>query len=417
MESRADEIGGGMESLKLFGRFVADSGKAVTRGSKPYFVWMALLAVLIAVGTFAYVDQLSSGLITSNMRDQVSWGFYIGNFAFLVGVAAAAVVLVVPAYVYNWGPIREVVLVAEMLSVAAIIMCILFVTVDVGRPGIIWHMAPGVGTPNFPHSMLVWDVLVLSSYFLINYFIVTYLMFKGYAGQPYNAALIMPIVFLSIPMAIGIHTVTAMLFLGVKARAFWHTAILAPRFLSSAFCSGPALMVLIFLVLRHLRRLRISDEAILKIGELLAYAMALNLFLLGVEVFAEFYSPTSHTVHAEVQWGGVHGGSHIAVYTWLALACNLVALVGFIVPTFRHRTPMLAGACVLAVAGVYVEKGLALVIPGLTPDALGEIYHYFPSATEFMVGIGIWSLGALLFTLMVKVGLAVGAGGLERRSA
>ena len=399
-----------MKSLKLFGRFVTGSLAVVGRGNGAYYAWIAFLGVVIAVGLQAYANQASQGLITSHMRDQLSWGLYIGNFAFLVGVAAAAVVLVVPAYVYNWGPIREVVLIAELLSVAAIVMCILFVTVDLGRPERLWHLLPGVGMPNFPHSMLVWDILVLNVYFLVNYFIVTYLLFKAYTGQKYNAAFIMPVIFLTIPLAISIHTVTAMLFMGLKARAFWHTAILAPRFISSAFVAGPALLLLIFQILRRVGKIAIPNAALYKIGELLAYTMAVNLFFLGVEVFTEFYGATAHSVHARFQWFGIHGRADIAIWTWLALACNLVAFVGFVVPAARNRLTLLSVACVLAIGGVYIEKGMGLLLPGMTPGVLGEVYAYSPSLTEVAVSLGVWGVGALVFTLMAKVAMAVSNG-------
>jgi molybdopterin-containing oxidoreductase family membrane subunit len=399
-----------MESLKLFRNFVTGSIAVVSRGSRGYYAWIVLLLAVIAVGLTAYLNQIEHGLVTSNMRDQVSWGFYIGNFAFLVGVAAAAVVLVIPAYVYNWGPIRDVVILAELLSVAAIIMCMLFVTVDLGRPALIWQLAPGVGTPNVPYSMLIWDILVLNSYFLINYFIVTYLLFKAYVGEKYNPGFIMPLIFLSIPLAIGIHTVTAMLFMGLKGRAFWHTAILAPRFLSSAFCSGPALLLLIFQVLRRVGKMSISNSALYKIGELLAYAMAVNVFFLGMEVFIEFYQATAHSIHARFQWFGIHGRNDIAFYTWLALASNSAALIIFMVPVLRYRLPLLNAACILAIGGVFVEKGMGLLLPGLTPDAMGEVYVYNPSLNEIAIAAGVWGIGALLFTLMAKVAMAITVG-------
>jgi Ni/Fe-hydrogenase subunit HybB-like protein len=402
-----------MRTLNLFWRFVLGSVAVVTRGSVGYFTWLGFLGLVIAVGVLAYANQATHGLITSHMRDQVSWGLYIGNFAFLVGVAAAAVVLVIPAYVYNWGPIREVVLIAELLSVAAIVMCILFVTVDLGRPERIWHLLPGLGLPNFPSSMLVWDIIVLNTYFAINYFIVTYLLFKSYTGQRYNASFIMPVIFLSIPLAISIHTVTAMLFIGLKARAFWHTAILAPRFISSAFCSGPALLLLIFLILRRVGKIRISDAALYKIGELLAYTMAVNLFFVGVEVFAEFYAATAHSIHARFQWFGIHGRTDIAIWTWLAFACNSLAFIGFVVPVLRNRLPVLTAASVLAIGGVYVEKGMGLLLPGMTPDMLGEVYHYNPSLNEVAVTAAVWGVGALLFTLMVKVAMEISTGAMR----
>ena len=406
-----------MKFLNLFWSFVSGSVSVLVRGNRAYFTWIGILLVAIVIGVTAYGNQMANGLITSHMRDQVSWGFYIGNFAFFVGVAAAAVVLVIPAYIYNWGPIRDVVLIAELLSVAAIIMCMLFVTVDVGRPELLWHLAPGVGTPNIPFSMLVWDILVLNSYFLINYFIVTYLLFMAFTGRQYNARFIMPMIFLSIPLAIGIHSVTAMLFMGLKSRAFWHTAILAPRFLSSAFCSGPALLLLIFQVLRRVGKISIPDSALYKIGELLAYAMAVNLFFLGMEVFVEFYQSTAHSVHARFQWFGSHGRTDIAVYTWLALGCNLLALLGFMVPALRQRLPILSAACVLAIGGIFVEKGLGLLLPGMTPDALGEVYFYNPSLNEVAVVVGIWGVGALLFTLMVKVAMAITVGDLRHETS
>jgi len=402
-----------IDRMNLFWRFVTGSARVVLVGSGGYYAWLALLALVIGAGVLAYGNQMAHGLITSNMRDQISWGFYIGNFAFLVGVAAAAVVLVIPAYVYDWGPIREVVLIGELLSVASIVMCMLFVTVDVGRPERLWHLVPVLGTPNFPHSLLTWDILVLNSYFAINWFIVTYILFKSFMGQKYDPRLVMPLIFLSIPFAVGIHTVTAFLFMALPSRAFWHTAILAPRFLAGAFCSGPALLLLIFLVLRRVGRMEIRDAALFKIGELLAYAMAVNLFFVGVEAFAEFYQQTAHTVHATFQWFGAHGHPGISIYTRFALVLDVTAFVIFVVPFLRNRLPLLATACACAFGGIFIEKGMGLLLPGLTPDALGEVYAYEPSLNEVLVGAGVWGVGALLFTLMVRVASAINAGDLR----
>jgi len=406
-----------IRAIRDFWDFVLGSGRVVSRGGPAYYAWLALLAVAIVAGALAYARQLEHGLITTNMRDPLSWGFYIGNFAFLVGVAAAAVVLVIPAYVHRWAPLREVVLLGELLAVAAIVMCILFVTVDIGRPERIWHMMPIVGNPNFPYSMLVWDVLVLTVYFLLNYFVVTYLVYTSYRGWHYNPAFILPIIFLSIPLAISIHTVTAFLFMGLKARPFWNSAILAPRFLASAFVSGPSLLLIIFMVVRRVQPIRISDEALRRMGEMLAYAMAVNLFFLGCEVFREFYAPTAHVVHARFQWFGLDHGHGIVGYTWLALGLQVSAMLIFVVPELRNRLPVLALGCLMAAGGVFIEKGLGLLLPGMTPDAIGEVYRYDPSLNEVLVGTGIWGVGALLYTLMIKVTGAISAGEFRHRSA
>jgi len=402
-----------MKNAKLFLHFVRGSLRVVTHGGAGYFSWLMVLGLIIGVGVIAYGNQSMNGLVTTSMRDQVSWGFYIGNFAFFVGIAAAAVVLVVPAYVYDWGPIRDVVLIGELLSVAAIIMCMLFVTVDVGRPELLWHLMPIVGTPNFPHSLLTWDILVLNLYFLINWFVVTHILFMAFTGRHYNAKLVLPIIFLSIPFAIGIHTVTAFLFMSLPSRAFWHTAILAPRFIAGAFCSGPALILLIFMVLRRVGKMPISTVAIQKVGELLAYAMAVNLFLVATEAFVDFYGQTQHSIHAQFQWFGIYGDASIAVYTWTALTLNILAFIIFIVPALRTNQTILAVGCLFSFCGIFIEKGMGLLLPGLTPDALGEIYSYLPSLNEVMVGAGIWGIGALLFTLMVKVAQAITTGELR----
>jgi molybdopterin-containing oxidoreductase family membrane subunit len=402
---------------QLFLEFVKGSASVVARGGRGYYAWILLLLVVVANGLFAYREQLVEGLIVTNMRDPMSWGFYIGNFAYLVGVAAAAVVLVIPAYIYRWQPIKEVVLFGEIMAVVAIVMCILFVTVDMGRPERVWHMMPLVGAPNFPYSMLIWDVLALSSYFLLNYFVVSYLLYKDYTGQHYSQRFILPIVFLSIPLAIGIHTVTAFLFMGLKSRPFWHTAILAPRFIAGAFVSGQALMVLVLLTVRHYYEITISNAALRKIGELLAYAMAVNLFFVGVEAFTEFYSRTAHTIHADLQWFGTHGLTDVAVYSWTALSLNALAFIVFLVPELRTRTPLLAIGCAMAASGIFLEKGLGLLLPGMVPDALGEFYAYWPSVVELSVGAGIWALGALLFTLGSRVAIAVDTGALRHASA
>ena len=138
-----------MKFVRLFSRFVWGSGELVLRGNRLYWSWIGVLLVLIAGGLLAFVAQVRGGLVVTAMRDQVSWGFYIGNFTFLVGVAAAAVVLVIPAYVYDWKPIKEIALIGELLAITAIIMCIMFVTVDVGNPLRVWHMIPFLGSPNF----------------------------------------------------------------------------------------------------------------------------------------------------------------------------------------------------------------------------------------------------------------------------
>ena len=403
-----------MNGLKLFARFTTDSVRIVTRGNWMYWTWVASLVALILVGVVAWVHQTQTGLITTSMRDQVSWAFYIGNFTFLVGVAAAAVLLVIPAYVYNWKPIKEVVILGELLAISAIVMCSLFVTVDVGHPERLWHLIPGLGHLNLPRSMLAWDVVVLNSYLILNLSIVTYLLFSLHAGRSPNKKIFLPLVLLSIPAAISIHSVTAFLYCGLPSRPFWNTSILVPRFLASAFCSGPAVLIVLMQLLRRFTRFEISNEAIWKVAELMSYAMAVNLILLGAEVFKEYYSNTEHLIHMQYMFAGVDGKVAIVPWMWLSVFASIAAFFLFLLPKTRRNPLTLNLGCALIWIGVYLEKGMGLVIPGMTPDTLGEVYEYFPSHNELLISAGIFSVGFLVFTLMVKVATPIMLGEFQR---
>ena len=382
----------------------------VRRGNRAYWAWLTFLAVLIVSGALAYAAQASTGLVLTAMRDQVSWGFYIGNFTFLVGVAAAAVVLVIPAYIYDWKPIREIVIFGELLAVSAIIMCLLFVLVDVGRPDRLWHMMPPFGHINFPSSILAWDAIVLNIYFLVNFVVVTHIIYRAYYGRPYDKRIVIPLVLASIPMAIGIHTVTAFLYNGMAARPYWNSSILAPQFLASAFCSGPAILLVVLQLLRRFTRFEIQNQAIWKIAELMAYAMFLNLFLHGVEAFKEYYSNTEHLLYTRYWFQGLGVHRTLVPFAWTAVTLNVTAFVLFVLPATRERPVTLNIACLATYAGCYIEKGMGLIIPGLTPDTLGEIYQYYPSITELRVSAGVFALGFLIFTLMLKVAVPISLG-------
>jgi Ni/Fe-hydrogenase subunit HybB-like protein len=397
-------------AMKHFLQFLSGSLKLMVKGSRAYYAWLAFLVLLSLYGLVGVFRQFGGGLILTNMRDQVSWAYYIGNFTFLVGVAAAAVMLVIPAYIYDWKPIKEIAILGELLAISAVIMCLGFVIVDIGRPDRFWHLIPFLGLMNFPDSLLAWDVLVLTGYLLLNLFIVGYLLNSSYHNRPYKKSVVYPLVILSIPMAVSIHTVTAFLYNGLAARPFWNASILAPRFLASAFCSGPAILLIILQILRRTTHLEIKKEAIWKIAELMAYAMAFNLFLLGAEVFKEFYSAAEHVVYIKYLFFGLEGHNAIVPYAWISVIASIIALVLFLVPRTRKNPVTMNIGAALILIGVYIEKGVGLVVPGLTPDTLGEIYEYFPSGLELQIALGIFALGFLVFTLLIKVAVPISMG-------
>ena len=379
----------------------------VFRGGKKYYLWMASLASIALVGLFAWGYQLQNGLIVTGLRDPVSWGLYIGNFTFLVGVAAAAVLLVIPAYIYKWGPIKEIVLLGELLAVAAICMCLMFVSFDLGHPERFWHLIPGLGSLNFPTSLLSWDVVVLNIYLALNLFVPVYILYNAYQEREPNYKILWPLIIFSIPAAVSIHTVTAFLYSGFPARPFWNASILAPRFIASAFCSGPSFIIIAFQLIRKHTAINIQDRALFKLAEIVAYAMGINLFLLIAELFKEYYGGTVHLAPMQYLFQGLHGHNDLVPFIWTAQVFNVTAFLIFLIPRLRKNFITLNVACVLVFIGVWIEKGIGLIVPGFVPSPLGEVWSYHTTLPEVLITAGIWAIGLIIYTLLLKVAIPI----------
>jgi Ni/Fe-hydrogenase subunit HybB-like protein len=395
--------------------FFRDAFRELFRGSLLYWGWIVFLWAIIALGGWKYIGQLNNGLVVTNMSNQVSWGFYISNFTFLVGVAAAAVMLVIPAYIFDRKDIRDVVLLGDTMAVTAVMMAMLFVIVDIGRPDRIWHMIPVIGRFNFPVSLLAWDVIVLSGYLLLNLGISFYLLFGHYQGREVKLKTYLPFIMLAIFWAISIHTVTAFLYSANTGRPFWHNALLAPRFIASAFCSGPAIAILILQIVRKLAGYPVRQSAIDTLRVTMTVALQITLFFVVAELFTEFYSEGTESDSARYLFFGLHGAAKLTPWIWSALAMLVVAVSILMIHNLRRNLQFFNIACVLTVIGVWIEKGMGLVIPGYIPTPLGEIFEYLPNSTEVMISLGILAIGLLTFTLLAKAGMAIERGQVRLR--
>lgn len=392
--------------MKKYVIFLWDCFRLSFVGDWRYHLWMLILTLVALAGLHTYCQQLVHGLVTTGMTDQVSWGLYIANFTYLVGLAAAAAMLVIPVYVYRNLHLHDVVIFGELLAVAVIVMCLLFVAVDLGRPDRFMHL---LWRFNFPISMLTWDVIALNGYLLLNMHICGYLIYCAYRGWTPSKLFYLPFVFIAIAWAISIHTVTAFLYVGLGGRPFWNSAIIAPRFLASAFAAGPAFIILTLQIVRRCTAHVVSDDALLTLRRIVQVAMIINMFLLACEVFTEFYTGSAHGASARYLYFGLHGRYALVPWIWTAIGMNLLATTLWMLPASRSLR-WLNTACVLSIVAIWIEKGMGLIVPAFVPTPLGEIVEYVPTAREVVVTLGIWAFGLLLYTIFVRVSVPVLAG-------
>lgn len=399
--------------LPILRAFIRDGLDSITRGSRSYHLWMGSLTFFMLLGAYAYSVQLQEGLSVTGMHDRVSWGFYISNFTFFVGVAAAAVMLVLPTYILKDVDFSKAVLIGEGVAVAALFMCLAFVTVDLGGPARAWHLIPLLGVFNWPSSMLTWDVIVLNVYLFINLTIPFYILLCHYQGKHPNKRVYVPGVMISVFWAFAIHLVTAFLYAGLPARPFWNSSLLGPRFLASAFAGGPALIIIVLMAIRRFTNYWIEHVTIDKIALVVTAAAQINLIMLGSELFKEFYRPTHHSDSAVYLFFGLRGHHSLVPWIWTAILLNLAATVTLTIHPLRRNQKILKYACAILFISIWIEKGIGLIIPGFIPGAWGKIVEYTPSLIEIGVTAGIWAMGMFIFTVLVKVGLPIESGELR----
>ena len=376
--------------------------KALT-GNRTYWTWIFFLLAIIGAGAACWFWQFTTGLTITGLSRDVVWGLYIAQFTFLVGVAASAVMVVLPYYLHDFKAFGKMTILGEFLAIAAVIMCMLFIFVDMGRPDRIINvfLHPTL------HSMMFWDTVALFGYLCLNILISRVSLSSERRGEA-PPKWIRPIIILSIPWAVSIHTVTAFLYSGLAARPFWMTAILAPRFLASAFAAGPALLILLALIVRKLTKFDPGKEAIQKLAEIVTYAMLLNVFFVAMELFTALYSNIpEHVSHFQFLFMGLEGNNFLAPWMWLSVVLAVVALVILVNPATRRSETTLVVGCMAVFGSLWIDKGLGMVIAGFIPSPLGKVTHYSPTVPELTISMAIYAIGLLIVTGLFKIALEV----------
>ena len=376
--------------------------KAVV-GSRRYWLWILCLLAAIAAGFVCYLRQLNYGLGITGLSRDVTWGLYIAQFTFLVGVAASAVMVVLPYYLHHFKAFARITILGEFLAIAAVTMCMLFIFVDMGQPSRVFNV---LLYPT-PHSLMFWDMVSLAGYLLLNSVIALVTLRAEREGVA-PPRWIMPIILLSIPWAVSIHTVTAFLYNGLPGRPLWLTAILAPRFLASAFASGPALLILLCMIITKLTGARGGGEPIGKLAVIVTYAMVINVFFVLMEFFTAFYSGIpEHSEPFRYMFVGLDGHTRLVPWMWTSMLLAAASLVLLLVPRYRRNQKLLAAACIMVFVSLWIDKGIGLIVAAFVPSPLGVVTEYTPSLPEVLISLGVWAVGLLILTVLYKIALSV----------
>jgi molybdopterin-containing oxidoreductase family membrane subunit len=372
-------------------------------GSRAYWSWIFALLLVIGGGVACWFWQFNEGLTITGLSRDVVWGFYIAQFTFLVGVAASAVMVVLPYYLHDYKAFGKMTILGEFLAIPAVIMCMAFIFVDMGMPNRILNM---IFHPS-PRSMMFWDGIALGGYLVLNIVISHWTLSSERREEP-PPKWLKPIILLSIPWAVSIHTVTAFLYSGLAGRPFWMTAVLAPRFLASAFAAGPAILLLLAFFVRRISTFDPGKQAIDTLAKIVTYAMTVNVFFVLMELFTALYSDIpEHVNHFQFLFMGLEGENTLAPWMWVSSILAIVSLIVLINPKTRGNYGWLKIGCVAVVASLWIDKGLGMVIAGFVPNPLGKVVHYWPTAPEFMISLAIYAVGALILTGLYKIALEV----------
>jgi molybdopterin-containing oxidoreductase family membrane subunit len=378
--------------------------ETLLKSSSAFKAWIAGLFLLVLAGTAAYVCQLVYGLSVTNLSRDVSWGFYIAQFSFLGGVAASTLILLIPVYFHGFAPFRKILVCGMFMAAAATIMALLFIIADLGQP----RRALNVILHPSPSSLMFWDMVTLKAYLVLS-IVIGWVSLECEKNGLEPPGWIAALIYALAAVALSTRIVGAFLFSGLPGRHYWLTAILAPRFLASAFSAGPALLLLMVFILRRLTGFDPGRQAVRSLAMITAYAMAANVLFFLLEVFTAFYSQVPDHMHAFTYLFSGHDGRGVWIngWMWSASFAALFSLALLIPPGFRNNEKILPFALVLVVIANWIDKGLSFMIGGFTPTPFGTVTGYHPSLAEAAVGLGIFALGLLILSCLWKIILDV----------
>lgn len=372
-------------------------------GTKRYWVLISILFLFVVVGLFCFIYQLRFGLSLTNLSRDVPWGFYISQFTYFVGIAAAGVVVVLPFYIHNYKDFGRITILGEFMAVASVTMAMLFIFISMGKPSRVFNVIIYAT----PHSIIFWDFFVLMTYLFLN-LIIGWVVLQSDKNEIKPPRWAKVLIFISIPWAPLIHIITAFLYSGLPGKEYWLSAIMAPRFLVSAFASGTSLLILLSLVIKHFTNFNPGERSVLLLKTIVTYALLINLFFFACELFTVFYSQIpDHMEHFRYLYLGIDGHNRMVPYMWTSILLMVLAIPLLLLPVFKKSTFSLIIACIFIIVGTWIDKGIGLITGGFIPNSFGDINEYWPTYFELLLSLGIYAFGFLILTILYKIAITV----------
>ncbi|MDR2109558.1 MAG: polysulfide reductase NrfD [Coriobacteriales bacterium] len=388
----------------------ADAGKlasAPARTGLKITPTVVILAVIALAGIAAWIYQLANGLAVTGMNNGTSWGLYITAFMFFVGLSAGGLIVASSAAVFGIKQYKQVAKPAVLLSLVCIIAAAAFVLIDLGGVQRVFNL---IIHANFT-SPLMWDVFVITVYLILN---IAYLVLMGRGSSERSLTIVSRF---ALPTAILVHSVTAWIFGLQIAKVGWHSAILAPLFVTSALDSGLALLLIVLVVLNATGIFSTAKKLLSNLAGLLVVCVAVDAFMVACEILTMAY-PAAHEESAILAL--LFTGSSAPLF-WGEV------ILGLVVPFFllvsrrtRENTAVVVVASLLVVAGVFLKRAWLLLtafVPFNVAGAPGVSYGrselaqtevwtllgtYAPTWVEVVVSCGVVALAALIYVLLAR---------------
>lgn len=380
------------------------------RGPTAYKMLLAGLALMAVYGVYLWVfvqhapvflASNSGGLVLTGVNEDVPWGLYISFFTFWVGVAASAVIFSFAAYVFGDKHFKRIVPLAEAQAIVALVITVWGIVANLGRPERALVLMPQLANPR---SMLDWDFIVIFTYMALNAVAFVYTVHKYRLGEDLPRGFIVPFMIVSTPFAIGIHTVTAWMFHALTSRPALNTALLAPRFIATAFASGPALLLLLVYILEKTTSwLKVDFSVYRRTLNVIVISLATGLFFTPAEFHEALWYTTEPLKRGQLLATLLGGGIPLlTTLFWLWLSLGVAAAILGMLPPVRSSKAGIAFTALVTFIAVFSEKTLATILPGFVVNPLGLQASYNITPLEVFVSIGIHATVFILFAILVR---------------